>query len=134
MLKAYRERTPPGAVTHQPNVTSNCLIQELGLHSAEKEVEEDLLDSTLVLKNSDVLSNLKDKLHHLSASEQHEMTELIQEFPGLFPGVPIRTGCVYHDVDIGDAKPIKQHPYHVNPNKLKHLRKEVEYMVKHGII
>ena len=41
--------------------------------------------------------------------------------------------CV-HDVDVGDVTPIKQHPHCVNPNKLKYLRKEIEYMLKHGII
>ena len=42
--------------------------------------------------------------------------------------MPGKTECVLHDVDVGDAMPIKQHPYRVNPNKLKFLRKEVEYV------
>ena len=62
-----------------------------------------------------VLSNLKDKLHHLSAFEQDET---ISDFTVLFPDVPGRTECVFHDVDIGDVMPIKQHPYHVNTIKL----------------
>ena len=33
-----------------------------------------------------------------------------------------------------DAMPIKQHPYRVNPIKLQFLRKEIEYMLQHGII
>ena len=88
----------------------------------------------MVPKNLDVLNNLKDKLHHLSASEQEEMTQLMLQFVELFLDVPGMTECVFHDVDVGDATPIKQHPYRLNPNKLKYLRKEVEYMLKHGII
>ena len=77
--------------------------------------------SVMVLKNSDVriqmyvLSNLKDKLHHLSASKQDE---IISDFTVLFPDVSGRTECVFHDVDVGDVKPIKQHPYRVNTIKL----------------
>ena len=73
-------------------------------------------------------------MHHLSASEQDEVTRLIVDFAELFPDVPGKTECVFHDVDVGDTMPIKQHPYLVNPIKLKFLRKEIEYMLQHGII
>lgn len=136
MLKEYQERGPTTSaeVTKQPPITSNCLIQDIGLNMLERERDEDMIDSAMVLKNSDVLNNLKDKLHHLSASEQEEMTQLMLQFVELFPDVPGMTECVFPDVDIGDATPIKQHLYRLNPNKLKYLRKEVEYMLKHGII
>ena len=62
-----------------------------------------------------VLSNLKDKLHHLLASDQDE---IILDFTVLFPDLPGRTECVFHDVDVGDVMLIKQHPYHVNTIKL----------------
>ena len=136
MLKEYQERGPttPAEVTKQPPITSNCLIQVIGLNMLERERDEDMIDSAMVLKNSDVLNNLKDKLHHLSASKQEEMTQLMLQFVELFLDVPGMTECVFHDVDVGDATPIKQHPYRLNPNELKYLRKEVEYMLKHGII
>jgi len=60
---------------------------------------------------------LKDKLCHLLASEQEEMSQLILQFGQLFPDVPGKTECVFHDVDVGDATHIKQHPYHANPNQ-----------------
>ena len=71
MLKEYQEKSPttPAEVTKQPPITSNCLIQGIGLYMLERERDEDMIDSAMVLKNSDVLSNLKDKLYHLSASE-----------------------------------------------------------------
>ena len=58
------------------------------------------------------------------------MTQLVLE---LFPDVPSRTKCVFHDVDVG-AMPIKQNPYGVNPIKLQFLMKEIEYMLQRGII
>ena len=66
MLKEYQERTSTSAtVAEQSSVTPNCVIQDLDLNSSEREVSEDMTDCVMVLKNSDVLSNLKDKLHHL---------------------------------------------------------------------
>ena len=39
-----------------------------------------------------------------------------------------------HDVDVGNASPCKQHPYRVNPQKLLHLQKEIEYMLENELI
>ena len=35
----------------------------------------------------------------------------------LFPDIPSRTIVVYHDVNVGEAEPVKQPPYPVNPQK-----------------
>ena len=48
--------------------------------------------------------------------------------------MPGRANCVLHNVDVGNAEPIKQNPYRVNPKKLEFLRREVGYMLEHGII
>ena len=58
MLKEYQERTPstPAKVAEQPSVTPNCVIQDLDLISSEREVSEDMIDSVMLLKNSDVLT------------------------------------------------------------------------------
>jgi len=45
-----------------------------------------------------------------------------------------KTTLACHDVSVGDARPIKQHPYKVYPNKLAALRKEIQYMLQHGIV
>ena len=41
---------------------------------------------------------------------------------------------IKHDVDVGDVRSIKQHPYRVNPVKDAAMAKEVDYMLKHDII
>ena len=41
---------------------------------------------------------------------------------------------MYHDVDVGDVMPIKQHPYRVNPEKDKKITQEIEYMLENNII
>ena len=52
----------------------------------------------------------------------------------MFGDVPSVTTCSYHDVDVGKAAPIQQHPYRMSPIKLEQMRKEVDYMLQHHII
>ena len=52
----------------------------------------------------------------------------------MFPDAPNRTNVLMYDVDVDNAHPIKQHPYCVNPIKLKKLRQEVQYMLDKDII
>ena len=53
---------------------------------------------------------------------------LILEYEHLFPDISTRTNEMHHDVDIEGSKPIKQHPYRMNPMKLQYLREEVQYL------
>ena len=82
----------------------------------EAEVESDCLcDTGVRLNNSAVLANLKSKLGHLSANEATELECLILNNTLLFPDTPTQTSVLCHDVDVGNAKPVKQHAYRVNP-------------------
>ena len=82
----------------------------------EAEVESDCLsDSKVRLNNSAVLASLKNKLSHLSANEVSELEHLIMDNTLLSPDTPTRTSVLCHDVDVGDANPVKQHAYRVNP-------------------
>ena len=74
------------------------------------------------LENSDILRNLNNKLSHLEPSQQEELKQLIHEYEHLFPDIPTRTDKIYHDVIVEDSKPIKQHPYRMNPLKQKYLQ------------
>jgi len=58
---------------------------------------------------------MKDKLHHLLVLERDTIIQLILEFTEPFPDVSSRAEFVHHDVDVGKATHIKQHPYQVNP-------------------
>ena len=59
---------------------------------------------------------------------------MLLEFVQLFPDAPGRTTAAIHDVDVGEAIPIKQHAYQVNPVKREYICKEVEYMLKNRIV
>ncbi len=73
-------------------------------------------------------------MNHLTQDQSVQLAQLIMDHSDLFPDVPSKTTVVYHDVDIGDATPIKQHPYRVNPLKLEAMRTEIKYMLDNGII
>ena len=123
MIKEYYEREMNNEV--KPVATS-ALIQE--------QIEDTDIETKIKLQNSNVLENLNAKLSHLPSDEQSELSQLILDYEHLFPDVPSRTDLVYHDVNVGDALPVKQHPYRVNPIKLEQLQKEVDYMFKNNII
>lgn len=97
---------------------------------------DNLTDDSCPVKllNSDILANLDKKLSHLPEDKRDEMKSLIFQFKHLFPDIPSRTDVVVHDIDVGDTRPIKQHPYRVNPTKAQQMRKEIEYMLENEII
>jgi len=100
----------------------------------ESEIVSEEVVRSMKLQNSDVLTNLDVKLSHLPAKEKGVIKQLVEEFSDMFPDVPGRTITPCHDVDVGTTRPVKQHPYQMNPTKLEALRQEVDYMLRNGII
>ena len=79
------------------------------------------------LNHSEILRNKDSKLAHLTKSQQEVLEELFSEYLQLFSDVPSRTDKIINDVDVGDAQPMKQHPYRLNSQKEEYLKKEVQY-------
>lgn len=129
MLKEYHERTSKC----QPVVAVAPVTLE-GNDDAENSFDFKEFEQQMKLNNSDVLTNLDSKLTHLNSDEREEIKNLVYSFENLFPDVPNRTTAACHDVDVSDAKPIKQHPYRVNPLKLEVMRKEIKCMLNNDII
>lgn len=109
-------------------VTSELLAHE---SDGVPEPDESLLCGRL--KNSEFLCNLDKLLAHLPESQRSELAELVHRFPCLFGDIPSRTTWIEHDVDVGDAQPIKQHFYCVAPAKRSYLDAEVDYMLQNDI-
>jgi len=86
------------------------------------------------LKNSDVLRSLDDKLSNLPATQREDVKRLIREFEPIFGDAPTVTNAAELDIDIGDATPIKQHPYRMSPEKRDILRVEIDELLRNGII
>ncbi|KAJ8032404.1 hypothetical protein HOLleu_25921 [Holothuria leucospilota] len=144
MMKKYYEREDcdisKDESVHDVNSNTNDTGDQVCIINADYELSNDEIkannvpDMCIKLQNSDVLKNLDQKLSHLDHKEKSEMKSLIYEYACLFSDDPTRTNLIEHDVDVGDATPIKQHPYRVNPRKRQHLRDEVRYMLDHDII
>lgn len=85
------------------------------------------------LRNSESLQNLGGIMANLEDEKRAELIAVIESYPALFSDVPSRTHLVEHDVDVGDAVPIKQRFYRVSLEKRKQLDKEVQYMLDNHI-
>ena len=133
MLKEYFDRD---SSISKPITVVNTVPQESNVF--EPEVNSDFIDESdpgpSKLENSDILRNLNNKLSHLEPSQQEELKQLIHEYKHLFPDIPTTTDKIYHDVIVEDSKPIKQHPYRMNPLKQKYLQDEVKYLLENVFI
>ena len=134
MLKEYHMREEDSA-DHAAIPVVLVMVTDGNSSPNDTEDMVDLSDECGVrINNSQILSNLKAKLGHLTQSQSAELEATIQGNLKLFPDVPSRTNKVYHDVDFGEAEPVEQPPYRVNPQKRKLLQQEVEYMLKNDLI
>ena len=125
MLKEYVGRDQKGVAA--------CSKVEHSEEVKEEEVKKEVT-STCKLSNSEVLERIDEKLTHLNEEQRKTMMALVLKYRDIFPDVPRCTTIAEHDVDVGDARPIKQHPYRMNPDKRELAETEVEYMLKHNII
>ena len=136
MLKEYVDRdssnlAPVNVISSVPQKQSEMNCEEMNC----KEMNFHKTDPTCSkLQNSDILKDLDKKLSHLDQIQRDELKMLILEYEHLFPDIPTRTDQIYHDVDIECSKPIKQHPYRMNPMKLQYLREEVQYLLYNDFI
>lgn len=130
LLKSYRERNQAVHVEGKAVAVLNIPIH-VGEKDADVVVNPEVTQGRL--PNSRILASLDDHLSYLDSPNRFDIMEVIHQHPNLFSDVPTRTNVLHHDIDVGVAGPIKQPPYRVNPVKRQLLRKEVDYMLQHGI-
>lgn len=145
LLKPYYERV--SSVDNVEPVPSAVCVAARGVGSADSSVlsvqgsddkaaDVGTLDSALTqgrLKNSETLQNISTLFSHLPKDRAEQLSGVVNQFPELFSDVPGRTHLIEHDVDVGEAKPIKQRFYRVNLEKRKCLDAEITYMLDNGI-
>ena len=128
MLKLYHAR--PASHLHAVSPSASALI----VADAEPVPEDVPCQSPGVrLQNSQMLQEMPLHLTHLNEQQRDDLTKLFCEFPSLFNDSPTQTSVLTHDIDVKDAKPIRQHPYRVNPAKRALMKQEAEYLLKHGL-
>ena len=130
MLKQYIDRdsssfAPISIVSSVPQEQSEMNSEDMNL------IKSDPASSKL--QNSDILKDLDQKLSHLDPVQRKELKQLIHQYEHLFPDIPTRTDKIYHDVNVEDSQPVKQHPYRMNPTKQKYLKEEIQYLLDNFI-
>ena len=86
------------------------------------------------MNNSQIMQNLDDTLSYLQPDIRRDLVRLLNEYECLFPDVPSKTTAEIYDVDVGDAAPVKQHPYRLSPVKQGYLKQEVKYLLDNDFV
>ena len=141
LLKAYYARiSVPGADVVQEvkpamlTTVAHMLPSSVSVGETGDEEEGDVRgpgDGVLRprLKNSETLADLSGLFGHLSDEQGRELSGLLAAFPSLFSDTPSCTHLVQHDIDVGDAKPIRQRFYRVPLEKRRRMDAEVQYLL-----
>ncbi|KAK3861774.1 hypothetical protein Pcinc_032299 [Petrolisthes cinctipes] len=84
--------------------------------------------------NSSAWRNLSQKLLHLESEQAAQLISVLSQSSKVFRDVPGRTTEIVHDVDVGDASPVKLPPYRVSPSRRGILQAELDYMITNKLI
>ena len=68
----------------------------------------------------------------ISAEDQVRLEELFNEFHAVFSDVPGHTDMAQHVIEVGDAAPIRSHPYRMGPERKRALDKELAMLLDTG--
>ncbi len=133
LLKPYYERPRLSSESSIPSVL--CAVSDVKNFPSEEKEGYEPDDCVLRgrLTNTDSLEKLVTTLGHLSSLQSVDLISLLQRFPELFGDVPTRTDWAEHDIDVGNASPIKQRYYRVSPEKRKLMEAEIKYMLENEI-
>jgi hypothetical protein len=74
-------------------------------------------------------------LSHIEDPNRAELQQLLSSYSDIFNDVPGKTTLCSHKIEIKPgARPIKLAPYRANPEKADQIRKELDQMIKMGVI
>ena len=99
----------------------NESVYPISAVSVHEQSDNELQDIGTPVKpdNSHVLQDVNVKVSYINKTEHQDVNEILSECNHLFPDIPTGTNQLYHDVDVANAQPIKQHSYRHNPEKQK---------------
>lgn len=85
-------------------------------------------------KNSEILGNLPSYLEYLPSDHATDVTNLIISYQNVFGDHPKRGTVAGYDVKLFPGTvPLRQNPYRFHPQKRKLMKKEVDYLLRHGL-
>lgn len=108
ILKPHHSRDmgaePPHAVASASQKSCDALTGMLGASGDHPTAHHGTR-----LFNSEMLTKLPEHVSHLEHSQCCDVLHL-EQFSCLFSDVPTGTTVIEHDIDVGSAGPVKQHP------------------------
>ena len=127
MMKMYHYRVKSSNKSSPVAIVVPEAVVEDTVDSVEKDCHDFFqgVSETVTMTNSDVMADPESKLSHMAPNEKLVLLDLFNEFSVLFSDTPGCTTSIVHDVDVGSASPIKQHPYRMNITKLKAVQDEI---------
>ncbi len=108
LLKRYVTRTSSETLLPSPTLKPSVTVSPI----YSPDVEELLIEPHSLgvrLNNSAILSNLDSHLSYLPEDQRKDVEMLLWKHPTLFSDVPGKTSMLFHDIDVGNSIPIKQH-------------------------
>ena len=76
----------------------------------------------------------KTRFSELSAAQQSEIRELLDEYSEIFSDVPRVTHLIEHKVELTETEPIKHKPYPIPYKMQEIIDKEIDEMLRMGVI
>ena len=74
-------------------------------------------------------------LDHLPERDREQLQRLLSQYSDIFNDMPGKTTLCTHKIELKpDTRPIRLSPYRVHPEKSEQIRKELDLMIKMGVI
>lgn len=84
--------------------------------------------------NSSILQNLPNFLSHLNPTQVKEVSTVLHNHSDVLSDIPGHCTIMSHDVILAPGtNPIRQPPYRLPHHKREQMKKEVDYLVDHGL-
>jgi len=107
------------------------------LEDEDTEEEVAIKDAeTLPLYNFNQKETVKDVVINpeLTAAQQSEIWELLDEYSEIFSAVPRVTHVIEHKVELTETEPLKHKPYQIPYKMQEIIDKEIDEMLRMGVI
>lgn len=136
LLKAYEEKSDGNLSCPKPvacvSSEKKWLPMERTIHDTEEDVGMPSLGNPT---NKQVLSHIKTHLSYLSEAKTNDVISILQEVPEVTADTPGSCNHTLHDVQLvsEEVRPIRQRAYRLNPEKMAIMKKEVDYLLEHGL-
>ena len=119
----------------KPYISRTNALNTLSVVAPSEMEEFAVPDGRWKSDNSEILSNLDNHFSHLSYHQSQDLKRLIHRYPSIFKDTPGLVSCVNHNVVLKpDAKPVRQPPYRMNPQRAEMVKQEVKYMLDNNLI